>query len=73
MIIIYITYTNLHKETSYIKSKIIIIRHETMVIKQEMYSPSTGMEYREKFGKSENTCEQAIIPYYIYIKIYTYI
>jgi len=31
--IIYITYTNLHKETSYIKSKIIIIKYETMVMK----------------------------------------
>jgi len=27
------TYTNLHKETSYIKNQIIIIKHEMMVIK----------------------------------------
>ena len=50
--------------------KIVITRYNTMIIKyeatQEMYSPKIGRNTELKSGKSENTCEQATNPYYIY-------
>ena len=53
-----------------LKSKIIIIRHVTMVIKYEiileMYSPKIGRNTELKSGKSENMCEQATNPHNIY-------
>ena len=85
MIIIYITYTNLHKETSYIRSKIIIFKYEMMVIKQEMYSHNDKINACLKeivlaYHRNENTEKssrnlliRASKPLaHIYTKIYKY-